>query len=69
MVKMAAIPGYLTTGEVAKLLGVDVSQVCRYINNDMLKAERVGRSWLVAENDAKSFERPPMGNPNLIKNN
>ena len=69
MVKMAAIPGYLTTGEVASILGVDVSQVCRYINDDKLPAKRIGRSWLVAEKDAKTFQRPPMGNPNLLKNN
>lgn len=62
---MAAIPGYLTTAEAATVIGVDQSQVCRYINEEKLPAIRVGRSWLIKKQDASKFERPPVGNPNF----
>lgn len=62
---MAAIPGYLTTAEAAVLIGVDVSQVCRYCQDKKLPAIRVGRSWLIRKTDARAFERPAVGNPNF----
>jgi len=64
---MPVIAGYLTAKEAAEKIGVSYEQVTRYLNSGRLKGCRVGREWLVAESAVDKFERPPRGNPNLIK--
>lgn len=64
---MSSIPGYLTISEAAEVIGVDGSQVRRYCIDGKLPAVKVGKSWLIKREDVKKFDRPPMGNPNLIK--
>jgi len=65
MAIVSAIPGFLTLAETATLIGVSHAQVTRYIHNDLLKAVAIGNQYLVREEDAESFERPPRGNPDF----
>lgn len=64
---MSSIPGYLTTSEAADLIGIDHSQVCRYCQDGSLKATKVGNQWMIKREDAKKFERRPVGNPEFQK--
>lgn len=64
---MKTLADYIDTAAAARAIGVDVSQVCRYIRSGRLVGTRVGRSWLVRRDDVAAFVRPPMGNPQLNK--
>lgn len=67
MNKMSSIKGYLTITEAADLIGVDGSQVRRYCLRGILPAVKIGRAWLIKDCDVRRFERPPVGNPNLVR--
>lgn len=63
MSTVSSIPGYMTAYEVADILEVDHSQVCRYCADEKLPAIKVGNQWMIKENDARNFQKPPVGNP------
>lgn len=65
MPKVSVIPGYLTVTEAAKIIGVHHSSVCRYCQDGLLQAKKIGNYWMIKESAAKKFKRPPMGNPQL----
>lgn len=62
---MSAISGFLTPSEAAAIIGVSYEQVTRYVNQELLPAERIGRQMLIPEKAVKAFKRPPKGNPNF----
>lgn len=64
---MSAITGFLTPAEAAEVIGVSYEQVTRYVNNELLPAQRVGRQMLIPEKAVKAFKRPPKGNPNFLE--
>ena len=64
---MAEIPGYYTVDEAAAVIGVNRSQVSRYISNKKLPVKRVGQSILIEQSAVHNFERPPRGNPAFRK--
>jgi len=50
----------LSTSEVAKRLGIHHFSVCRIVREGRLRAQKIGRSWVVLEEDvdflAQSYE-------------
>jgi excisionase family DNA binding protein len=52
----------LTTAEAAARLGIKRRQVQAYIATGALRAERVGRAWVLRESDVQNFTRRPRGN-------
>ncbi len=46
-----------TTEEVADILKYDIETIRRYIQNNQLKAYKIGKSWRVEEKDLKQFIR------------
>ena len=61
------IPGYVRLERAAEIIGVDPSQVWRYIDQGLLDALKIGNTHLIKEADAKNFERPLRGNPAFRK--
>jgi excisionase family DNA binding protein len=63
------IGNYLTTEETAKRLDVSVRQVQNLITDGKLKAERVGREWLIPLDEVERYqrERKPAGRPSTKK--
>ena len=61
-----AIPGYVTIQQASKVLKIDETQVRRYCVRGDLRATKVGRSWLIVEEDVISWEPAPRGNPNFV---
>ena len=47
----------LSTSEVAKRLGIHHYSVCRIIREGRLRAQKIGRSWVVLEEDVDSLAR------------
>ena len=45
----------LSTSEVAKRLGIHHYSVCRIIREGRLRAQKIGRSWVVLEEDVESL--------------
>ena len=62
---MAAIPGFYTVEEAARILGKSHSQVCRYIRHGLIAARTIGKSKLIEQADIHEFTPPPRGNPML----
>lgn len=48
---------YLTTNEAAKLLGFNISHVRRLIKQGHIKAEKVGKDWIIVPNDVLHIKR------------
>lgn len=67
MSAVSSIPGYLTAYEVAEILEVDHSQVCRYCADGKLSARKIGNQWMIREADVRKFKRPPVGNPAFLR--
>lgn len=57
----------ISVQEAAKLLGVNESQVRRYIYAGLLPARDLGKQWLLDRGDVMNFVRPKPGNPNFRK--
>jgi excisionase family DNA binding protein len=53
----------LTTKQVADILGIGKNQVARLCDQGKIKSSKIGRDWLIEENDLKNFQnnRPPHG--------
>jgi excisionase family DNA binding protein len=47
---------FLTTKEIAEKLSVSVRRVRQYIENNQLKAEKIGRDYMVRENELKNIK-------------
>lgn len=67
MATSSVVPGYIDLQEAASIIGVSHAQVWRYIDDEILDALKIGRTYLVRESDAKNFVRPPRGNPDFVK--
>lgn len=48
------------------MIGVDPSQVSRYIKSGRLKSYCVGKRRFLREKHVLSFKRPPVGSPILL---
>lgn len=46
---------FYDTSEIAEILGVTTKTVSRYIQNGKVKAQKIGRKWVIHENDLKDF--------------
>ncbi len=56
----------LSTDEVATSLGIHHFSVCRLIRQGALRAKKIGRSWVVLEDDLKQLAKtyvPRKGRP------
>lgn len=62
------IPGYLTTGEVAKELGVSVGRVQQLIAQKRLPAIKVGHTNLVKKEDLGLVRNRKNGRPATVNN-
>ena len=67
MATRTTIPGYIRLEDAAEIIGVHHSQVWRYIDDGLLDALKIGKTYLVKTADAKNFRRPPRGNPAFRK--
>lgn len=60
--------GMLNTNEVAARLGVTVQRVHQLITENLLPAQKVGRDYVIQEEDLKLVEnRPKAGRPPKAK--
>ena len=53
----------LTVGEVAEVLQITPHGVRAMIRKGTLKADKVGRDYLIKESDFKKLDRPGKGRP------
>lgn len=62
-------PNIFSASEVAELLKVDKSLICRYCRQGKIKAERFGplKQWFIRKSDLQKFKPEPRGNPNLVR--
>ena len=68
MSTMSTIPGYVTPGEAAGIIGRSHSSICRYVRDKLFSdVIHVGPQVLIAEKEVLRFEPPPRGNPLLQK--
>jgi excisionase family DNA binding protein len=56
----------VTTTKAGKVLGVGVHRIRQFIDAKRLKAQKVGRDWLIYESSLAKFERLPRG-PTKLK--
>lgn len=61
------LPGYVRLERAAEIIGVDPSQVWRYVQQGLLDALKIGNTHLIKEAECKQFKRPPRGNPAFRK--
>jgi excisionase family DNA binding protein len=60
--------GLLTTRQAAERLGISIPRVHQLINEGRLPAEKVGRDYVIREEDLKLVEdRPKAGRPPKAK--
>ena len=57
----------LTTKQVAERLGISLSRVHQLINEERLPAQKVGRDYVVKEEDLKLVEERKVGRPPKTK--
>lgn len=60
------MPRLLSTAEVAQQLGIHHYSVCRVIRDGRLPAQKIGRTWVVREEDVEELARgyvPSRGRP------
>lgn len=48
---------YYTSAEVADLLGFSKDHIRKLINKGKLKAEKLGRNWVIEEKNLKKIQR------------
>jgi excisionase family DNA binding protein len=53
---IAGMKGYMTSKELAARLGITPSGVLMQIHRGVLVAEKIGRDWVITEEDAKHYE-------------
>jgi excisionase family DNA binding protein len=57
----------LTTKQVAERLGVSIGRIHQLINEGRLPAEKVGRDYVIREEDLKLVESRKVGRPPKAK--
>jgi excisionase family DNA binding protein len=57
----------LTTNEAASLLGVTVQRIHQFINDGRLPAQKLGRDYIINEDDMKLVEDRKPGRPPKAK--
>jgi excisionase family DNA binding protein len=57
----------LTTNEAASLLGVTVQRIHQFINEGRLPAQKLGRDYIINEEDMKLVEDRKPGRPPKTK--
>ena len=60
---MTNIKDYLTISEAARHRGVTVQAIQDLIYRGRLKAQRMGRSWLIHKRDLAAYTPDPGGRP------
>ena len=58
---IAAMRGYMTSKELAARLGITPSGVLMQIHRGVLAAEKIGRDWVVSEDEAARYMREHAG--------
>lgn len=53
----------LTIEEIATRYGVTPRAVRNWCDSGILKARKVGRDWIIEEEDLEDFRRPKIGRP------
>ena len=48
---------YITVSQASIILGYTTGHIRRLIINKTLKAEKVGKTWLIKQNEIKSFNK------------
>ena len=63
------IPNLFNATEAAEYLGLTDSLVRSYCRQRRIKAERIGRNWVITKKELDRFKKQPrpMGNPNLLR--
>ena len=63
------IPNLFNATEAAEFLGLTDSLVRNYCRQSRIKADRVGRNWVITRKELERFKKTPrpFGNPNLLK--
>lgn len=59
--KTSQIPGYVTTKEAVKILGVSSHRIYQYIKAGRLKAVQVGKAFMMRVEDVEQFRPNPSG--------
>lgn len=54
---------FVTTGEAAARLGVTPNRIRQLIRGGQMPAQKVGRDWMILEEDLESFQNQPLGKP------
>jgi len=57
----------ITTSEAAERLGVHITRVQQFIRSKRLPAEKVGRDWLIDENNLALVSERKTGRPPKLK--
>jgi excisionase family DNA binding protein len=57
----------LTTKQVAECLGVSIGRIHQLINEGRLPAEKLGRDYVIREEDLKLVEDRKVGRPPKVK--
>jgi excisionase family DNA binding protein len=50
---------YLTTLQAAQILGLTQERVLAFIKDGRLKAEHIGRAWVILRSDLEEFKKQP----------
>lgn len=67
-VDTGAMPeGWITTAEVAEILGITIRRVQALINSKRLPAEKVGQIWLIRASDVALVRKRKPGRPSKRK--
>jgi excisionase family DNA binding protein len=67
MVIRTKIPGFYTTEEAARSLGIGTRQISKYVRDGRLRPIANGKPMLFKQDEIHGFERQPVGNPNFSK--
>lgn len=59
---------FLTTSEAAEKKGVSIRRIQALITKNQLKAEKVGRDYLIRESDLDKIKQGTVGRPKGAKN-
>lgn len=54
---------FLTTNQVAALLGVSPRRVAKMCQDGVIPAVKIGRDWMISEDDLNNFEKRGPGRP------
>jgi excisionase family DNA binding protein len=58
---IGAMKGYMTSKELAARLGITPSGVLMQIHRGVLTAEKIGRDWVITDEEADRYQREQAG--------